>query len=136
MRAQEVELQRVVDARDGADRWLGLVANFAVATRRVGTCHVEEDPPRDGDEPSGRIGGWVVLPRGERACERLLYGVLGRREVGTATAEDAQHMGNELTKLEVDRRHCVTFGGSAMNGRSSNHSWIGSPLAPGAADSS
>ena len=32
--------------------------------------------------------------------------------------------------------HWVTVGGAARNGRTSSHSWIGSPPAPGAADSS
>ena len=36
------------------------------------------------------VGRHLVLPRGERPDERLLHGVLGRREVRSATDEDAQ----------------------------------------------
>ena len=71
-----------------------------------------------------------------RPDERLLHRVLGRREVCSATDEDAQHLRDERTQLDLVHRHSVTVGGSVMNGRSSSHSWIGSPLAPGAADSS
>ena len=45
--------------------------------------------------PVGSAGN-SSLPRGERPDERLLYGVLGRREVRTATDEDAQDPWDEL----------------------------------------
>ena len=48
-----------------------------------------------------RVGRRLVLPRGERSDERLLHGVLGRREVGSATDEDAQHPGDELAQLDL-----------------------------------
>ena len=73
---------------------------------------------------------------GERPDERLLHGVLGRREVGTATDEDAQDPWDELAELDLVHGHSVTVGGSARKGRTSSHSWIGLPPAPGAADSS
>ena len=111
VRAQEVEAQRVVGARDGAGGRCGVEPHLAVAARRVGPRHVEEGPPRDRDEPSGGVGRRLVLPRGERSDERLLHGVLGRREVGSATDEDAQHLWDELAELDLVDGHSVTVGG-------------------------
>ena len=122
MRAQEVEVQRVVGARDRAGRRLGVEAHLPVTTRGLGPRHVEERPPRDRDEPAGRIGGRLVAPRGERPDERLLDRVLGRREVGSATDEDAQDPRDEPAELDVVHRQSVTVGGSLMNGRTSSHS--------------
>ena len=136
VRAQEVEAQRVVGARDRAGRRFGVEADLSVAARRVRPRHVEERSPRDRDEPARGVGGQLVLPRGERPDERLLHGVLGRREVGTATDEDAQDPWDELAQLDVVHGHWVTVGGAVRKGRTSSHSWIGSPPAPGAADSS
>ena len=73
---------------------------------------------------------------GQRPDEGLLHGVLGRREVGTATDEDAQHPGDELPQLDLVHGQWVTVGGAVRKGRTSSHSWIGWPLLPGAADSS
>ena len=72
----------------------------------------------------------------ERPDERLLDRVLGRREVCAATDEDAQDPWDERAQLDVVHGHSVTVGGAVRNGRTSSHSWIGSPPAPGAADSS
>ena len=80
--------------------------------------------------------GRSSLPRGERSDERLLHRVLGRREVRTATDEDAQDPGDELAQLDLVHGHSVTVGGAVRKGRTSSHSWIGLPPAPGAADSS
>ena len=49
VRAQEVEVQRVVGARDRAGRRLGVEPDLPVAARRLGPRHVEERPPRDRD---------------------------------------------------------------------------------------
>ena len=136
MRAQEVDLQRVVVTRDHAGRRLGVIADFTVAARRLRPRHVEEGAPRHRDEPTGRVGRRVFVPRGEGPDERLLDRVLGRREVRAATDEDAQHVRDKRTQLDVVHGHSVTVGGSPMNGRTSSHSWIGSPPAPGAAESS
>ena len=51
-------------------------------------------------QPPGSAGS-VALPRGQRPDERLLHRVLGRREVRTATDEDAQDLGDELAELDV-----------------------------------
>src|SRR5205085_6371551 len=128
--------QRVVGARNRTGWRFGVVSELWVAARRVRPRHVEEGSPRDRDEPPRGIGGQLVPPRGERPDERLLYGVLGRREVRTATDEDAQDPWDELAQLDVIHRHSVTVDGWVRKGRTSSHSWIGSPPAPGAADSS
>ena len=86
-------------------------------------------------QPVGSAGG-SSSHADERPDERLLHRVLGRREVGAATDEDAQHLGDELAQLDVVHGHSVTVGGAVRKGRTSSHSWIGSPPAPGAADSS
>ena len=136
VRAQEVEVQRVVGARDRAGRRFGVEADLPIAARGVRARHVEEGSPRDGDEPALGIGGQLALPGGERPDERLLHGVLGRREICTATDEDAQDRWDQLAQLDVVHGHSVTVGGAAMKGRTSSHSWIGLPPAPGAAESS
>lgn len=102
----------------------------------VGPGQVEEGPPGDRDEPPRAVGGHLVLPRREGPDERLLDGVLGGREVSTATDEDAQDPGDERSQLAAVHGHWATLGGAVMKGRTSSHSWIGSPPGPGAADSS
>ncbi len=81
---------------------------------------------------SGRLTHLVVTFReiGGVSC------VLGGHEVGAATDEGCERSGDECAPLQVVHGHSVTLGGAARNGRSSSHSWIGSPPAPGAADSS
>jgi hypothetical protein len=96
VRAQEVETQRVVGARRRAGRRFGVESELSIAARGVRPRHVEEGSPSDGDEPPRGVGGQLAFPSGERTDERLLHRVLGRREVCTATDEDAQHLWNEL----------------------------------------
>ena len=86
-------------------------------------------------QPLGSDGG-SSSHASQRPDERLLHRVLGRREVGTATDEDAQDLRDELTQLDVVHGHSVTVGGAVRKGRTSSHSWIASPRAPGAAESS
>jgi hypothetical protein len=136
MCAQEVEAQGVVGARDRTGRRLHVDLHLSGAARRVRPRHVEEGSPRDLDEPTLGIAGELVLPRRECPDEGLLHGILGRREVGTATDEDAQDPWDELAQLDLVHGHSASVGGAARNGRTSNHSWIGCPPAPGAADSS
>ena len=136
VRAQEVEVQGVVGARHHTGRRLGVESDLSIATRRVRPGQVDERSPGDRDQPALGIGGQLVLPRGECPDERLLHRVLGRREVCTATDEDAQDLRDELAQLDVVHGHSVTVGGAVRKGRTSSHSWIGSPPAPGAADSS
>ena len=134
--AEEVEPQRVVGARDVAGRRVGVDSPLSVAAGCVGPRHVEEGSPRHRDEPRRGVSRLVALPGGECPDERLLHRVLGRREVGSATDEDAQDLWDELPKFDVVGDHEPKLGGSAMKGRTSSHSWSGSPPAPGAADSS
>jgi len=51
------------------------------------------------------IGGRLVFPCRECPDKRLLHRVLVRREVGTATDEDAQDLGDELAELDILRVH-------------------------------
>ncbi len=98
---QEVEAQRVVGARDRPARRFGVDSELSITPSGVRPRRVEEDPPGDGDEPGGGVGGAFVLPRGEGPEECLLDGVLGGREVCAATEEDAQDPGDELAQLDL-----------------------------------
>ena len=136
VRAEEVEVQCVVCARHRTGRWFGVEAGLPVAAGRVRPSQVDERSPRHRDQPALGIGRRCLVPCRVRPDERFLDRVLGRREVGAATDEDAQDLGDELTELDLVHDQSVTVCGSARNGRSSSHSWIGSPPAPGADDSS
>jgi hypothetical protein len=122
VRAQEVEAQSVVGARHHTGRRLGVESDLSVATRRVRPCHVEQGSPGDRDQPALGIGRHLVVPGAMRSDERLLHGVLGRREVCTATEKDAQDRWDELAQLDVVHGHSVTVGGAVMKGRTSSHS--------------
>src|SRR5262249_49783520 len=100
--------------------------------RRLGPSGVEEPAPRDRDEPALRIARWIVRPALQRPDQRLLHGILGRREVGAAPDEDADRGRHELPQQRLV--HSVVTGAWLRNGRTSSHSWIGLPPAPGAAD--
>src|SRR5207248_6848700 len=79
----------------------------------------------------------VIRPHPHGLDQGVLHGILGRREVGSAAAEDPDHRGGEGPQQDlIHLRYSVMVGGAAMNGRTSSHSWIGFPPAPGAADSS
>ena len=66
----------------------------------------------------------VLRPGLHGGEQRLLDGVLGRREIGSATDEDTQDSGSELPQQLVVGllAHSVTVGGSVRNGRTSSHS--------------
>ena len=116
----------------------GSVSNRTSRSRRAASDRVRSRNALQAtvtSHPLGSAGG-SSSPRGQRPDERLLHGVLGRREVSTATDEDAQDPRDERTQLDVVHGHSVTVGGAVRKGRTSSHSWIGSPPAPGAADSS
>ena len=49
---------------------------------------VEEPTPRHGDQPAFGVPRRVVRPHAHGLDQRILHGVLGRREVGSATDED------------------------------------------------
>ena len=90
-------------------------------------------------QPLGSSGGWS-RPRLDGSDQRLLDGVLRGREVRPAVDENRQHLGDQLPQLRLVHRtgghYSVTVVGEPMNGRTSSHSWIGLPPAPGAADNS
>lgn len=64
----------------------------------------EEGSPRDRGEPRRGVGGRLVIPGGEGSDECLLDGVLGGREVRTATDEGAQDAGYERAQRDVVHR--------------------------------
>ena len=84
-----------------AGRRCGVESDLSVVAGRARPGHVEERSPGDGDQPALGFGGQLVLPSGERPDQRLLHCVLGRREVGSATDEDAQDPGDELAQLDI-----------------------------------
>ena len=100
-RAQEVQRERVVDVRHRAGRRLGVHDVLAHPACRLRPRVVEEPVPRRGYEPPFGIARRVVGPGSQRAHERLLHGVLGRREVRSAPDEDANHRGHELPQQRV-----------------------------------
>ena len=116
VRAQEVEVERVVEARHLAGRRRGVVPHLAIATGRIRPGQVEERPPRDRDQPALGVGGLARRPTRRAPGRGLLHRVLGRREVCTATDEDAQDLRDELTELDVVHRS-VGDGRAARSGR-------------------
>ena len=136
--AQEVELERVVHRGCGPGHRLLVDDVLAPATGGVRPGRVQEPTPGDGDQPALRVPRRVRRPHADRLDQCVLDGVLGRREVGSAADEDAEHARREAPEQDLVHRrgHSVMVGGSVRNGRTSSHSWIGSPPAPGAADSS
>ena len=136
MGAQEVELKRVVHGWRGSRLLINAVLTTAAGGVRPG--RVEEPAPGHGDQPALRVPRWVGRPDAHGLDQRVLHGVLGRREVGSAADEDPEHARREAPEqgLVHPRGHSVMVGAEARNGRTSSHSWIGSPPAPGAADRS
>src|SRR6478609_6461797 len=62
------------------------------ATRRLRATGVDHLAPRDGHQPALGVVRGVVGPASYGLDERLLHGVLGRREVCAATDEDTDHL--------------------------------------------
>lgn len=105
--------------------------------------HEREQPGHlgvvDGDRGLSGEPERVLRPAADRLDPGILYGVLVRREVGSATDEGVEHARSEAPERDLVHgraRHSVMVGGVDRNRRSSSHSWIGLPPAPGAADSS
>ena len=88
VRAQEVQLERVVGCLARAGRGLALDPCLAVPPRGLGPGGVEELAPGDRDQPALGIPGRIVRPPAQGFDQGFLHGVLGRREVSSATAED------------------------------------------------
>ena len=65
--------------------------------------------PGHGHEPRERVCGGLVLPVPVGREQRLLDGVLGRREVGSTSHEDTQNPWADLLEEAVQRAHvCLT----------------------------
>lgn len=115
---------------------LGVDEDLAAPAGCVGAYGVEESAPRHRDQPALRVAWRILRPHPQGFDERVLHGILGRCEIRSAADEDADHGGDERAQQSLVHVYSVTVGGSDMNGRTSSHSWIGFPPAPGAADSS
>lgn len=133
---QEVQRERVVHRCARPRPGLGVDEDLAASTGRIGAHGVEESAPRHRDQPALRVARRILRPHPQGFDERVLDGILGRREIRSAADEDADHRGDERAQQRLVHVYSVTVGGSDMNGRTSSHSWIGFPPAPGAADSS
>ena len=93
--AQEVQLQRVVHLGARPGRRLVVDELLAPPSGGVGAGGVEELAPGHGDQPALGVPRRVVRPHPHGLDQRLLDGVLGRREVGSAADEDPDHGGGE-----------------------------------------
>jgi hypothetical protein len=107
VRAQEVQLERVVHHLTRvvhhltrvvhhltrAGHGLALDAYLAVPSGGIGAGGVEELTPGHGDQPAPGVPRLVVRPHADGLDQGVLHGILGRREVGSATDEDADHGG-------------------------------------------
>ena len=95
MRAQEVQLECVVLDLAQVRRGLALDEYLAVSSGGISADGVEELPPGHGDEPALGVPRRVLRPDAQRLNQGLLHGILGRREVGSATDEDANDGGRQ-----------------------------------------
>ncbi len=111
MRAQEEDREGVVVGTGGTRLGLGAGDDLAPRARGVGAYDVEEAPPRGRDEPSLQVARRLVgTERAHRVEQRVLHGVLGRREVGSATDEDADHLRDDLPQGAVVDQSPVAVG--------------------------
>ncbi len=104
VRAQEVELERVVDHGRGPGRRLLVDEVLPPAARGVRAGGVEEPAPGHGDQPALRIARRVGRPHADRLDQGVLHGVLGRREVRSAADEDGEHAGREAPQEDLVHR--------------------------------
>ncbi len=96
----------------------------------LGTLGVDQLAAGDPQEPRLRVVGRIVGPVADRLDEGLLHGVLGRREVCSATDEDAQDLRRQRPHQVVHpvfvHAAVLTYSAvacsSAKNGRTSSHS--------------
>ena len=140
VRAQKVQPQRVIGGFGRSGRRRVGHPQLAVAPRGVGSGQIDEATPRRGDQPALRIVGALVGPCLDGPDQRLLHGVLGGGEVGPAVDEGRQDAGDQAPQRGLIHRvgghYSLTVVAALRNGRTSSHSWIGLPPAPGAADNS
>ena len=111
VRAQEVQLEGVVGYLARAGLGLALDERLPVPSGGIGAGAVEELAPGDRDQPALRVPGRVVGPHPHGLDQGILHGILGRREVSSATDEDADHGGGEGPQQGlVDHRVSVRDG--------------------------
>ena len=96
VRAQEEQLQGVVGRADRSRLGQLLELLLAPVPRVLAADPVEELPPGDGDQPALRIPRGSLRPGGDRLDQRVLHGILRRRELCSAAAEDPDDCGHQL----------------------------------------
>ena len=100
--AEEEDPQRVVGVLGGPDAGLGVDRDLAPPAGGLGPYDVEEPPPRDRHQPALRVARGARLGEGaHRLDQGFLDGVLGRREVGSTTDENADHRGDDLPQRNL-----------------------------------
>ena len=104
MGAQEVEAQGVVGVLGRALGRLEVELGLPRRPGRLRPGRVEEPPPGSGHQPRLRVPRRVVRPGRPGRDERLLHGVLGRREVRSAPDEDTGHLGGEAAQERLIHR--------------------------------
>ncbi|CAM5725894.1 hypothetical protein SVIOM74S_01810 [Streptomyces violarus] len=102
--AQEVELERVVHRGRGPGRRLLVDEALTPAAGGVRPGRVEEPAPGHGDQPALRVPRLVGRPDADRLDQRVLHGVLGRREVGSAADENREDAGCEAAEQGLVHR--------------------------------
>jgi hypothetical protein len=118
--AQEQQQQRVVGllGRSG----LGLVSQCVLTPTpsRLGSLRIDQLAARDREQPALRVVETLVarVPMGLQ--QRLLHGILSRREVVPSTDEDAEHLWRQDAGDVLV--HSAVAGASPITGRTSIHS--------------
>ena len=90
------ELQRTDLSNEAIRLTRAVHALLPVATRDLGAAGIEELAPGHRDQPALRVGGLLVRPGLRGLDECFLHGVLGCREVNSATHEDADRRRSQL----------------------------------------
>ena len=102
---------------------------LAAAAGGLGADDVDRPALCHRDQPASRVLGHLRVPGAVRLEQRLLHGVLSRREVGAATDEDADHLRHERPQQGLVHDSAEP---SSMTLRTWSHSWMGLPSLPGA----
>jgi hypothetical protein len=95
VRAQEVQVKRVVRHLARAGHGLAVSEYLAVPSGGTGSGGVKELTPGHGDQPALGVSRRALRPPAHGFDHGVLHGVLGRLEVGSAADEDPDHDGGE-----------------------------------------
>lgn len=101
MGTQKVELESVVHRGRGLTRRFFVELLLALRAGSIRSGRVEESPPGHRDQPALRIPRRVVRPDPDCLEQRILHGILGRREICSAADEDCEHARSEVPEQDV-----------------------------------